>query len=156
VGVTRSKRWRGGVRSVMMGTSRGPAIEERSMFEVQLTNQSPAQLAVFDGTTIAPNGGTWHYAGGPQGQVTWIDTPFGRFGFVDIGDAHIGGDSTEEWGVLFCFQEMSVVGRYNGGGTVNITVDQFLQFNLEGMDFRQVQLNGLVIATPPTTQVAAV
>jgi hypothetical protein len=116
------------------------------LFDVTLTNQSPAELDASDGTKIAPNGGTWQYAGGPQGQSTWIDTPFGRFGFIDIGDTHIGGDSNEEWGVLFCFQAMSVVGRYNGQGTLNITVDPYVQFNLAGMDFRQVQLDGLVIA----------
>ena len=114
------------------------------MFDVTLTNQSPAALTASDGSTIAPNGGTWSHAGGPQGQSTWIDTPFGRFGFLDIGDTHIGGDSGEEWGVLICFQEMSVVGRYTGQGALTITVDPFVQFQLAGMDFRQVQLNGLV------------
>jgi hypothetical protein len=125
------------------------------MFDVQLTNHSPAELDASDGSKIAANGGTWQYAGGPQGQVTWIDNPFGRFGFLDIGDMHIGGDSHEQWGVLISFQGMSVVGRYDGQGALTITVDQFLQFNLEGMDFRQVELNGLVIVTPPTTFVTA-
>ena len=122
------------------------------MFDVTLTNQSPAELDTSDGKKIGANGGTWKFAGGPQGQSTWIDTPFGRFGFVDIGDTHVPGDTDEEWGVLVSFQEMSIVGRYNGQGTLNITVDPFLQFTLAGMDFRQVQLEGLVIA--PATQMA--
>ena len=113
------------------------------MYDVTLTNNSPVQLQASDGKQIGANGGTWTHAGGPAGTSAYIDTPFGRMGFLDIGDSHIGGDSTEEWGVLFCYQEMSVVGRYDGQGKLNITVDQFLQFNLAGMDFRQVALEGL-------------
>lgn len=113
------------------------------MFDVTLTNQSPADLQTSDGKKVGKNGGTWKYKGGPQGQTTYIDGPFGRFGFMDIGDQHIGGDSTEEWGVLFEYQEMSVVGRYDGQGTLSITVDPFLQFQLSGMTFRQVALDGI-------------
>ena len=35
------------------------------------------------------------------------------------------------------------MGRYDGQGTLNITVDQFVQYELSGMDFRQVELPGL-------------
>ena len=116
------------------------------MFDVTLTNNSSAELQTSDGKKVSPNGGTWQFAGGPQGQATYVDGPFGRLGFLDIGDTHIGGDSTEEWGVLICYQGMSIVGRYEGQGKLAFTVDEFLQVALQGMDFRQVELEGLTAA----------
>ena len=113
------------------------------MFDVTLTNQSTVELQTSDGHKVGGNGGTWKFAGGPAGSSAYVDGPFGRFGFLDIGDTHIGGDSTEEWGVLLTYQGMSIVGRYEGQGTLNLTVDQFLQIGLAGMDFRQVELTGL-------------
>lgn len=113
------------------------------MFDVTLTNNSPAELQASNGQKIGAGGGTWKFAGGPQGQATYIDGPFGRLGFLDIGDQHIGGDSGEQWGVLINYMGESFVGRYEGQGTLTMTVDQFLQVSLAGMDFRQVQLDGL-------------
>ena len=115
------------------------------MFGVTLTNGSTAELQASDGTKIGPNGGTWSFRGGPQGSSYYVDGPFGRFGFLDIGDTHVPGDSGEEWGVLFAFQEMSVVGRYEGEGAMTIDINLFLQVALSGMDFRQVELEGLVL-----------
>jgi hypothetical protein len=113
------------------------------MFDVTLTNQSPVTLQRSDGSTVPGNGGTWSFEGGPAGSSAYVDGPFGRFGLLDIGDTHIGGDSGEQWGVLFTYRDMAVVGRYEGQGTLNITVDQFVQVTLAGMDFRQVELEAL-------------
>ena len=73
------------------------------MFDVTLTNQSTVELQTSDGHKVGANG-TWTFKGGPQGTSAYIDGPFGRFGFLDIGDTHVGGDSGEEWGVLFTYQ----------------------------------------------------
>ena len=115
------------------------------MFDVTLTNNSTAELETSNGKKISPNGGTWTFKGGPQGQATYIDGPFGRLGFLDIGDTHIGGDSNEEWGVLISYQDMAVVGRYEGQGQLSLTVDAFVQVALAGMDFRQVSLDALTL-----------
>ena len=114
------------------------------MFDVTLTNQSTQEFETSGGDKIG-NGGTWKFRGGPAGASYYVDGPFGRFGFLDIGDNHIPGDSDEEWGVLFSYQEMSIVGRYAGEGALNITVDPYLQVQLAGMDFRQVSLDGMII-----------
>ena len=114
------------------------------MFDVTLTNQSSVELQTSDGHKVGPNG-TWKFAGGPAGSSAYVDGPFGRLGFLDIGDTHIGGDSTEEWGVLITYQGMSMVGRYEGQGTLNFNIDPFVQVGLAGMDFRQVELQGLVV-----------
>ena len=113
------------------------------MFDVTLTNQSSVELQTSDGHKIGANG-TWKFAGGPAGSSAYVDGPFGRLGFLDIGDTHVPGDSGEEWGVLFTFQEMSVVGRYEGEGALTIDINLFLQVALSGMDFRQVELEGIV------------
>ena len=115
------------------------------MFDVTLTNQSPVDLQTSDGHKVGGNGGTWKFEGGPQGKSYYVDGPFGRLGFLDIGDTHVSGDSGEEWGVLISYQEMTVVGRYEGQGTLNFTVNPFLQVALAGMDFRQVELPGLEV-----------
>jgi len=114
------------------------------MFDVTVTNHSSVGLQASSGATIGANGGTWAFEGGPAGSSYFVDGPFGRFGFLDIGDTHIGGDSKEEWGVLFGYQGMSFVGRYDGQGTLNVDVGQFLQVTLGGMDFREVEVEGLV------------
>ncbi len=120
------------------------------MFDVTLTNNSTAKLQTSDGKTVNPNGGTWKFAGGPQGQVTYIDGPFGRLGFLDIGDQHIGGDSKETWGVLIAYQGEEIVGRYEGGGRLKVVVNQYCQAELSGMDLRQVFLPAMEIADATT------
>ena len=113
-------------------------------FLVNLVNNSNATLTASTGDMIVP-GGQWQLQPGATGKPFHLDTPMGRVGFSDIGDQHIPGDSGETWGVLIGYQEMSVVGRYEGGGTLDCVVDPYFQVILTGMDFRQVQLNGLVI-----------
>lgn len=114
------------------------------MFDVKLTNGSSAELETSNGKKVSPNGGTWTFAGGPQGQATYIDGPFGRLGFLDIGDQHVPGDSGETWGVLITYLGVAMVGRYEGQGSLAMTVDPFLRVTLSGMDFRQVELEGLL------------
>lgn len=116
------------------------------MFDVTLTNQSSVELQASDGTKIGAKGGTWKFAGGPAGSSAYVEGPFGRLGFLDIGDMHIGGDSKETWGVLITYRGMAVVGRYEGGGQLTFNVNQFLQVGLAGMDFREVELEGLVLS----------
>ena len=46
-----------------------------------------------------------------------------------------------------------MVGRYEGGGTLNITFNQYLQAVVSGMDLRLVALSSLV--TPAQPQASA-
>ena len=116
------------------------------MFGVNLTNSSSATLSASNDDQIAPSA-TWQFDGGPAGQTFWVDGPMGRIGFLDLGDTHIPGDDPVfQWGVLIGYQAMSIVGRYEGQGTLALVVDQFLQVSLSGMSFRQVSLDGLITA----------
>lgn len=108
------------------------------MYNVQVINGSPYTWEASDGTTVAP-GGTWV----TQQAIgnAWIKSnELGTLNFLDIADTHIPGDSGETWGVLLSYQGEEVVGRYEGGGQLGVTLNGFGQAELTGMDIRQVQL----------------
>jgi hypothetical protein len=67
----------------------------------------------------------------------------GRMTFQDVADHHVPGDTTPTWGVLIRYGDEAFVGRYEGGGQLNIVLDEFLQATLSGMSFRQVKLDYL-------------
>jgi hypothetical protein len=64
--------------------------------------------------------------------------------FRDLGEEHIGGDSEETWGVLIGYQGSHMVGRHEGGGTLNVAFDNHLQAVVSGMNLRHVRLDPLV------------
>jgi hypothetical protein len=116
------------------------------MYTVTITNSTESPMTTADGQTIEPNG-TWQ--SGELGN-TWVHSDqFGALSLVDIGDQHIGGDSSETWGVLITFGGENMVGRYEGGGTLKITFNEFLQAVVSGMDLRLVALSQLVTADQP-------
>ena len=116
------------------------------MYNVTITNSTGAPMTTADGQTIEPNG-TWK--SGELGN-TWVHSDqFGALSLVDIGDQHIGGDSSETWGVLIGFGGENMVGRYEGGGTLNITFNSYLQAVVSGMDLRLVSLSSLVTPDEP-------
>jgi hypothetical protein len=117
------------------------------MFSINVNNKSSGTLITSTGEKVPPGSG-WGIGSG--GDPIWVDTPMGRLGIVDIGDTHVPGDSTETWGVLVGYQEMSVVGRYEGKGMLILDVNPLYQVTMSGgMDFRQVSLDGLIIGAVP-------
>ena len=107
------------------------------MYSVMLDNQSAVTLTASDGQSIPP-GGQWK--SGNLGSAWIRSEQIGPISFLDIADAHVSGDSSETWGVLISYQGEEVVGRYEGGGTLQVTLNKFLQASLHGMHFRQVSL----------------
>ena len=85
------------------------------MYQVRVTNQSQA-----DAHDVRRQG-----------------DPAGRH---PLGDSHIGGDTKETWRVLISHQGEEVVGRYEGGGKLDVTVHGHLQVTLGGMQLRRVFL----------------
>jgi hypothetical protein len=116
------------------------------MYNVSVQNSSQYTLEASDGATVPPNA-TWQ----TQAAIgnAWISsTQLGTLNFLDIGDQHIPGDSGETWGVLISYQGEEVVGRYEGGGQLNVTINNFGQAQLSGMDLRQVQLPSFTFVLP--------
>jgi hypothetical protein len=112
-------------------------------YTLAVKNNSSFDFQGSDGQTIAAGGGQWE--SGTLGNA-WIESAYGgTIAFMDIGDKHIGGDSGETWGVLVTYQGEEMVGRYEGGGRLNVIINTLLQATLTGMDIRQVSLNGLAI-----------
>ncbi len=109
---------------------------------LSVTNNSSYTLTTqLHPGSVAPNGGTWQSP--VLGNEIIQTTIAGQITFQDIADQHISGDSKETWGVLIRYGQEAVVGRYEGGGRLSVTFDQFLQVSLAGMDLRQVQLDWL-------------
>src|SRR3954449_4970105 len=113
------------------------------MYAVTVTNASSVDLTTSDGKTVNAGGGTW--TSPRSGNAGFTSQHFGPIAFLDIGDTHIGGDSTETWGVLITYQGEELVGRYEGEGALDVAINQFGQATLMGMDLRQVALPGLTI-----------
>src|SRR4051794_26912069 len=108
------------------------------MYNVSVMNASQFQLDASDGSQILP-GATWN-SSKAIGNAWVRSIERGTLGFFDIGDVHIPGDSGETWGVLISYQGEEVVGRYEGGGKLNVTINRYGQAELSGMDLRQVEL----------------
>jgi hypothetical protein len=112
-------------------------------YTVNVTNNSAVELQTGDGKTVAPHGGTW--TSGVLGNSSVGSDMFGTLLFVDIADQHIPGDSSETWGVLVRYHETAVVGRYEGGGQLDVIFNEYLQASLTGMDLRQVWLPNVIL-----------
>jgi hypothetical protein len=119
------------------------------MYQISVTNNSNVSVGFVGGNQIIPGGGGT-YKSGNLGDLT-LDVPTrGPLSFHDIGDQHIGGDSKETWGVLIAYQGEEMVGRYEGGGQLTVTINQYYQAELGGMDIRQVSLPSMEIAGQTT------
>jgi hypothetical protein len=116
------------------------------LYTVTIQNSTDATITAEDGTQIAP-GQSW--TSGTLGDTYAHSDAFGSISFIDIADQHIGGDSGETWGCLITYQGQHMVGRYEGGGQLNVTFNKYLQATLTGMDLRLVQLNPLVDGSQP-------
>jgi hypothetical protein len=119
------------------------------MYQVTLANNSNFSIAFVGGNQIIPPGDKWKSEN--LGDVT-LDVPMrGPLSFHDIGDKHIGGDSKETWGVLIAYQGEEYVGRYEGGGQLQVVINEYYQAVLSGMDLRQVSLPPMEVAGATTT-----
>lgn len=107
-------------------------------YTLQVQNGSPYTWSDSDGGSVPP-GATWTHSTA-LGNAWLNSNELGTVNFLDIGDKHIPGDSKETWGVLISYQGEEMVGRYEGGGQLSASINQFGQVTLSGMDLRQVAL----------------
>jgi hypothetical protein len=113
-------------------------------YNLQLINGSPYTWRDSGGTSIDP-GGTW-VAGQALGNAWFQSSEMGTLNFLDIAAKHIPGDSKETWGVLVSYQGEEMVGRYEGAGNLGVTIGDFGQVELTGMDFREVSLPAFILS----------
>jgi hypothetical protein len=107
-----------------------------------VTNNSPISLAPVLHPGSIPPKATWQSP--VLGNEVIETTIAGRITFQDVANGHVPGDTSSTWGVLIRYGTEAIVGRYEGGGQLSVTFDQFLQVKLGGnMSFRQVQLDYL-------------
>ncbi|MDQ3742667.1 MAG: hypothetical protein M3320_03030 [Actinomycetota bacterium] len=109
------------------------------MYQISLTNNSNVDLGFAGGNQLIPSGGG-HWKSENLGDVTILVPTRGPLNFHDIADKHIGGDSGETWGVLIAYQGEEIVGRYEGGGQLTVTINDRYQAVLGGMHLRQIHL----------------
>jgi hypothetical protein len=113
------------------------------MYSVTINNSTGAPMTTQDGKTIEP-GGTW--TSEAIGNTYVHSEEFGSISFRDIADKRIGGDTEETWGVLITYGGEHMVGRYEGGGQLKVTFNEYLQAELSGMHLRRISLSPLVSA----------
>jgi hypothetical protein len=68
----------------------------------------------------------------PLGNAYATIPGIGQMLFLDVGDKQIGGFSKATWGVYLAYQAEEVVFRYEGGGELTVTLDQFGRAELSG------------------------
>lgn len=110
-------------------------------YVVTIVNSTNAPMTTKDGKAIAP-GDSWK--SDVIGDTYVHSEEFGSISFRDIADQHIGGDTTETWGVLISYNGQHMVGRYEGGGDLHVTFNNRLQAEVSGMHLRRVKLDSLV------------
>ncbi|MDQ3935373.1 MAG: hypothetical protein M3340_12175 [Actinomycetota bacterium] len=111
------------------------------MYSVTITNSTGAPMTTNDGQTIKPDG-TWK--SDTLGNAWVHSEEFGSMSFRDIGSDHIGGDTDETWGVLITYAGQHAVGRYEGGGQLEVAFDKYLRAHISGMNLRHVALRDMV------------
>jgi hypothetical protein len=113
------------------------------MYTVTIKNSTGAPMTTADGQKIDPDG-SWESK--ELGNTYVHSDEFGSMSFRDIADKHIGGDTDETWGVLISYGGQHMVGRYEGGGHLDVTFNDHLQAEVSGMNLRRVHLSPLVAA----------
>lgn len=112
------------------------------MWGLQVVNNYNHTLTVAD-QSVNP-GQTLNVPGALSS--TFLTVPgLGFVNFVDLGEHQISGYSKATWGVLISYQGHEMEYRYEGGGQLQVTINQFGQANV-------VPLNGgsvIMVVLPP-------
>lgn len=102
------------------------------MYNLTVVNHFPSQLTVDapSGTHPVLTGDTSKIPGN-LGDAA-INVPgIGHMLLHDVGDRQIGGFSTATWGVYLSYQGEELVFRYEGGGQITVTFNDFGQAEIE-------------------------
>ncbi|HEX8362473.1 MAG TPA: hypothetical protein VF613_20300 [Longimicrobium sp.] len=118
------------------------------MYTLTVTNHywRPVVVANSAGASFTvPLNGSMHPSG-PLGNATITVPGLGEMMVHDIGDRQIGGYSKATWGVLLAYQGEEMVFRYEGGGELSITFNDFGQAELQSNGgISQVNLGAFVL-----------
>ena len=103
--------------------------------------------AVMVGDKSVGTGETYQ-APNPFGNVIVTVPGLGAVNFIDVGDKKdIGGYSESTWGVLISYQGEEYAFRYEGGGQLQLTLNEIGQAQLKGNGgFSQVKVPSFVIS----------
>jgi hypothetical protein len=103
------------------------------MYTLNVTNNYWRPVVVNNSAGASftvPHGGSGHPSG-PLGDATITVPGLGEMMVHDIADRQIGGYSKATWGVLLSYQGEEMVFRYEGGGQLSITFNDFGQAELQ-------------------------
>ncbi|MET3135041.1 hypothetical protein AAKU55_005344 [Oxalobacteraceae bacterium GrIS 1.11] len=110
-------------------------------FNTTVVNNLATPVTVMPSNVVVNNGASWT---GYENFMLQVPG-FGTCVIQDIGSAHIPGDAPGiTWGVLIVYQGMAIVGRYEGGGNIQLVLNTYGQVSLQGMSFFQVDLPALL------------
>jgi hypothetical protein len=100
------------------------------MYLINFANKSKnLKVGTADAHGIGP-GESWQ--SGELGDF-WLSTQqFGAINFHDLGKQRVPGDTQETWGVYITYRGQQFVGRYEGGGRIDVVLNDLGQITLTG------------------------
>ena len=118
------------------------------MYTLTVTNNSNYVVETSDGGSIGPGGATWQKDN--LGNA-WVSTQqFGAINFHDLGEERVPGDTTEHWGVYITYRGQQFVGRYEGGGRIEVVLNDLGQITLTGnLHIHQVYVAPVIVEDKP-------
>lgn len=95
------------------------------MYTLNVVNNYPSPITATGGVVIAENGGSHQFT--KLGGMILSIAGLGEIGFQDLGDTKIPDYPypSQTWGVLIRFHSTEAYYRYEGGGELTATLDQF-------------------------------
>jgi hypothetical protein len=95
-------------------------------WHLTVTNKYHGSIQIPNITVLPPNTPAYKVPG-TLGHINIIVDGLGPINFTDVADKQIGGYSKATWGVLISYQGEELIFRYEGGGEVQLTINEFGQ-----------------------------
>jgi hypothetical protein len=113
-------------------------------WHLTITNNYHESIQIPNITVLPPKTPAYKVAN-TLGNIYIIVSGLGAINFTDVADKQIGGYSTATWGVLISYQGEELVFRYEGGGEIQLTINDLGQAEITGNGgFSRIQLPSFI------------
>jgi hypothetical protein len=114
-------------------------------WHLTVTNKYHGSVQIPNLTVLPPNAQPFKVPS-TLGHIVVIVDGLGPINFTDVADKQIGGYSKATWGVLISYQGEELIFRYEGGGDVQLTINEFGQAEIiTNGSISQIKLSSFVV-----------
>lgn len=99
-------------------------------WHLTVTNKYHGSVQIAGITVLPPNSQAFK-VDKTLGNIVLIVDGLGPINFTDVADKQIGGYSKATWGVLISYQGEELIFRYEGGGEIQLTINEFGQAEIQ-------------------------